>query len=61
MTDHDPDAQRFRDYAEGHSNDSPVDLSGREGAPRCQYCGRAIDEDEGCTDPDCIAENQEDV
>lgn len=34
MFDYDPDAQRFRDYAEGHSNDSPVDLSGREGAPR---------------------------
>lgn len=56
MSEIDPDAQRFRDYAEGHSNDSPVDLSGHEGAPRCSECGRAIDEDEGCLDPDCIAE-----
>lgn len=53
---HDPDAWRFREYAEGHTNDSPVDLSGREGVPRCSDCRRAIDEDEGCLDPDCIAE-----
>ena len=38
--DHDPDAWRFREYAEGHSNDSPVDLSGREGyePPCCILC-----------------------
>jgi len=52
MFDYDPDAQRFRDYAEGHTNDSPVDLSGREGAPRCSSCHAAIDEDKGCLDCD---------
>lgn len=56
MSNHDPDAQRFRDYAEGHSNDSPVGLcQALESAPRCGECGRAIDEDEGCQDVDCLA------
>lgn len=59
MVDHDPDAQRFRDYVEGHVNDSPVDLSGREGAPRCSECGSVnLDEDENCLDVDCIAERE---
>lgn len=36
---HDPDEWRFRQYAEGNTKypydgDSPVDLSGREGAPK---------------------------
>lgn len=47
---YDPDAQRFRDYAEGRSNDSPVDLSGREGAPRirtCDDCGVEFLGDDG--------------
>lgn len=56
MSDHDPDHFRFQQYAEGHTNDSPVDLSGREGAPRCPNCHAAIDEDQGCTDGDCLAE-----
>jgi hypothetical protein len=59
--DYDPDEWRFRQYAEGHTDDSPVDLSGREGAPRCEYCHRPIDEDEGCIDPDCIAEREEEL
>lgn len=31
---YDPDEWRFREYAEGHTDESPVDLSGREGVPR---------------------------
>lgn len=68
MHDPDPDAQRFRDYAEGSSNDSPLDLSGREGAPRtyymprhtkattvyCPFCG-TIDSGEICMDTDSRA------
>jgi hypothetical protein len=44
----DPDYFRFRDYAEGFTNDSPVDLSGREGTPRiwtCDSCGVEGEED----------------
>jgi hypothetical protein len=58
MFDHDPDAQRFRDYAEGHTNDSPVESDWRSAAPRCSNCGAGIDEDEGCKDADCIAERE---
>lgn len=69
MSEIDPDAQRFRDYAEGFTNASPVDLSGREGAPRtyymprhtkaatahCPFCG-SIDSGDLCKDTDSKAE-----
>lgn len=54
--DHDPDAQRFRSYADGFTNDSPVESDWRSAAPRCPECRRPIDEDEGCLDTDCLAE-----
>ena len=41
--------------------DSPLDLSGREGAPRCPRCKSTnLDEDENCLDPDCVAEREAD-
>lgn len=40
--------------------DSPVDNDWRSAAPRCGECGRAIDEDEGCKDADCLAERESD-
>jgi hypothetical protein len=49
---HDPDEFRFRQYAEGHASDSPVDLSGREGAPRttCLECADPLDADDIAND-----------
>lgn len=50
MSDPDPDAWRFREYAEGHSNDSPVDFTLRDGAPR-RHTGD--DGDCWCDNEDC--------
>lgn len=55
----DPDHFRFRQYAEGnhsypYDSDSPLDLSGRDGAPRTcpgfndEPCGDEVDSDEYC-------------
>lgn len=48
MVMEDPDGQRFRDYAEGNTNESPLDLSGREGAPRtsCKECAEKLDDED---------------
>lgn len=55
---HDPDHFRFSEGRDGTvCNDSPVDNDWRADAPRCKDCGRAIDEDKGRTDADCLAEN----
>lgn len=59
MPENDPDFWRFREYAEGHTNDSPVESDWRSAAPRREDCYRTIDEDEGCTHPDCLAERNE--
>src|SRR5688572_6894971 len=44
----DPDEWRFRQYAEGNTNESPVDLSGREGAPpsNCKECSDPLDKED---------------
>lgn len=46
-------------YKFEQAGDSPVDNDWSYAAPRCRECGRAIDEDEGCLDEDCIAERDE--